>query len=398
MNDDSTADTDRRLWLAVIAWFVAVDGLGFQLRGALLPELEREFAVSQSLLGLVAPAGTFGFLVVLLVLGGVAGRIDLRKTMLVGVVTVGLAIAAIGVAPTFGVFLLALLVRGILTGLVRGVDRPVLSHLYPDARGRVFNLYDLAWAAGASAGPVLAIAAVSFGNWRVAYGLLAASLVPVALAISRLDLDDIDGSERPLRRDELAALLRRPEVLGAAAVMTLSGGIEGGLFTWLPYYAGQSLSPELASLTLSVYLLAYVPARLLYSRLAERVGYLPLVITLTVLAVPVAALAFTTLDGLAFVAAIGVLGFLWAGVFPTVAAFSIEAAPAYSGPVNAIATGATYLGTGAIPVVMGVVADETTVGLSMQLLVVLAVATVLALLATRAATTAARPDSVASDA
>ena len=238
MNDDSTADTDRRLWLAVIAWFVAVDGLGFQLRGALLPELEREFAVSQSLLGLVAPAGTFGFLVVLLVLGGVAGRIDLRKTMLVGVVTVGLAIAAIGVAPTFGVFLLALLVRGILTGLVRGVDRPVLSHLYPDARGRVFNLYDLAWAAGASAGPVLAIAAVSFGNWRVAYGLLAASLVPVAFVVARLDLDDIDGSERPLRRDELATLLRRPEVLGAAAVMTLSGGIEGGLFTWLPYYAG----------------------------------------------------------------------------------------------------------------------------------------------------------------
>ena len=146
-----------------------------------------------------------------------------------------------------------------------------------------------------------------------------------------------------------------------------------------------------------MYLLAYVPARLLYSRLAERVGYLPLVITLTVLAVPVAALAFTTLDGLAFVAAIGVLGFLWAGVFPTVAAFSIEAAPAYSGPVNAIATGATYLGTGAVPVAMGVVADETTVGLSMQLLVVLAVATVLALLATRAATTAGRPDSVASD-
>ena len=396
MTDDSEAS--RRLWLVAISWFVAVDALGFQLRGALLPELQREFTVSESLLGLVAPAGTLGFLVVLLVFGAIAGRVDLRKTMLAGVVSVGLAIATIGVAPTFGVFLVALLVRGILTGLFRGVDRPVLSHLYPDARGRVFNLYDLAWAAGASAGPVLAIVALRLGNWRYAYALLAVSLIPVGLIILRLDLDDIAGNERTLRRADITTLLRRPEILGAAAVMTLSGGIEGGLFTWLPYYANQTLPQDVASLTLSVFLVAYVPARLLYSRLAERVGYLPLVITLTALAIPVAAVTFRYLDGLAFVAGIGLFGFLWAGVFPTVAAFSIEAAPAYSGPVNAVATGATYLGTGLVPVVMGVVADEFDIGLSMQLLTLLVVGTVLLLLATKSATAAARAESTTTDA
>jgi MFS family permease len=373
--------TERGTWLVVVCWFVAVDAVGLQLRGPLLSSLEAEFGVSPALLGLVAPAGTVGFVATLLVMGAVAGRVDVGRTMRVGVVAVAACVTALAFVPSFAFYLGVLVLRGVATGVFRALDRPLLSHLYADARGRVFNLYDFAWAVGATLGPVLVVAALAAGSWRLAYGVLAVGFVPVAVALWRLDFPDVSGVERPLRLADVRRVLGRTEVAGASVALFVSGGVEGGLFTWLPYYARTVLPPSTASLTLSAFVAGYIPGRLVYSRLADRVGYLPLVFALTV-GGTVTLAAVVTLQGTLLLVAVFVLGVLWSGVFPTLAAYAMSAAPSYGGPVNAVTTGAGYFGLAVFPPVMGVMLERRGVDAALSLLPVLAAATGLCLVAT----------------
>lgn len=382
--EEAATRDHRRGWLLVICWFVAVDAVGFQMRGALLPELRREFGASEAVLGLVAPAGTVGLVVTVLLVGALAGRLDLKRTLLLGAVAATASVALVGLSPVFALFLAALLLRGVSTGLARGVDRPVLSHLYPDVRGRVFNLYDLAWAIGASAGPVLVVVALAVGEWRLAYGLLAVGFLPVVVIVYRLPLALPSGLEEPLRLEAIRPLLARPRIAGVTVAMVVSGGIEGSLFTWLPYYATGLFAESTASLTLSALVLGYVPGRILYSAIAERVGYLSLVAGLGVVALPVIVLAFFVASGAGFFLAIGLLGFVWSGMFPTLAAYAVDAAPEYSGPVNAIATGASYGGVATVPVALGLVAERADIVVAMRSLLLLAVAFVAIVVATGA--------------
>lgn len=377
----SIGSADRRAWLVVICWFVAVDAAGLQLRGPLLSSLEAEFGASPALLGLVAPAGTIGFVATLLVMGSVAGRLDIGRAMRFGVVAVAACVAVLAFVPSFVFYLGVLVLRGVATGVFRALDRPLLSHLYPDARGRVFNLYDFAWAVGATLGPVLVVAALAVGSWRLAYGVLAVGFVPVAVALWRMEFPDVSNVEQPLRLDEVRSVLGRPEVSGTSVALFVSGGVEGGLFTWLPYYAQTVLPPSTANLTLSVFVLGYIPGRLAYSRVADRVGYLPLVIALTVGGGAVLA-AVLTLAGTSLLVAVFTLGVLWSGVFPTLAAYAMSAAPSYGGPVNAVTTGAGYFGLAVFPPIMGVLLERRGVEAALSLLPVLATLTGVCLVVT----------------
>ena len=326
------------------------------MRGALLPAFGRQFGVGTSTLGLVAPAGTIGFIAALVLTGTVAGRLDAERTLFASAALVSLSMLALGLAPSYVAFLGALFVRGALTGVFRGLDRPVLSHLFPDRRGRVFDLYGLAWALGAICGPALVVATLALGSWRIAYVLLAIAFLPVLVLLRRADISLPARAERPLRLVDGREIARQPRIAGTGLALTLSGGLEGSLFTWLPFYASRTLPESLTSLTLSLLLVGYVLGRSVYSTFADRVASLPLVAVLAVSAIPTLYLV-TALDGWGLFAAVLALDVLVSGLFPTLAAYAVDSAPAYNGPVNALTAGASYSGTAVVPVFLGVAAD-----------------------------------------
>lgn len=98
-----------------------------QVRGALLPNLATTSDISESLPGLVAPAGTVGFLPVAVAVGAVSGGSTPDTLLLGAVCSVGFLVTTSRV-PTYAVFLLALLGQRAARGLSRGLDRAVLSH------------------------------------------------------------------------------------------------------------------------------------------------------------------------------------------------------------------------------------------------------------------------------
>lgn len=354
----SDGERSRWLWTAVIMLFVALEGLGLQMRGPLLPILEAEWGISKTLQGLVGPAGTLGFALTILAIGAIAGRIETRRYFLGGVLVVVVGVLGMALAPFFVAYLGFLVVRGLGTGIVRGLDRPMLGHLFPGARGRVFNLYDMAWAVGAAAGPALLSVAVARGDWRFAYFGLAVAFGVVAVAVWRLESPAV-GGEAALDFGAARSLLRTPAVAATTIALVFHTGLEGAMFIWLPTFGGEisGFDSETANLLLSAFVVAYVPGRLCYTFIAERVGYGPLVVTLELLIVPTFVWTFFLAEGLATFAGVAVLGMLVSGIFPTLLAFGTQAAPEYSAPINGIATATASVSIALVPVVMGALAD-----------------------------------------
>ncbi|GAB3663263.1 MFS transporter [Halopiger thermotolerans] len=362
-----------RIWTLGIFLFVFGDAIAMQARGPILAELGTAFDVSEAALGLVAPAGTAGFVLAVVATGLLAGRLPIRRTMALGAVGVVCALAAMAAAPVYLVFLGALLVQGGAAGVFRGLDRAVLSHLHAARRGRVYAAYAFVWAVGAVLGPQLVSAVVTVADWRAVFVVIACCFVPTVLVAGRTDLPAVDA-ERSLSRAALRELLRRRSVVAACVGMALVGAVEGILFTWLAYYAGTFYPTTTANLLLSVYLLAYMPARLSYTVAIDRVPALVLLLVATLPTIPSLAVAFSGVTGPALFLAVFVAGAGLSSVFPVLSAYAVEAAPEYSGPLTALTTGATYAGIATAPAVVGVLAEVVGIGRALWLTVALAVA------------------------
>ncbi|MFP8891109.1 MFS transporter [Natrialbaceae archaeon A-CW2] len=366
----------RTKWLLAACCFVAGDAMAMQSRGALLSRFEADFGVTESLLGLVAPAGTVGFVVAIVLVGLLAGRLDVRRTMVVGAIAMATFLFTIALAPTYWLFLFALLAQGAAAGIFRAMDRPLLSHLYADRLGRVFVLYALAWALGAVTGPIIVSGVLLVASWEWVYVLIGLLFLPIVAVVWRSSPPS-GWNEQPLERAALRELLSRPGIRGTLVGMALVGGIEGAIFTWLPYYALTIMDGAIAPLALSAYLLAYVPGRYLYARVIGSMPYLRLAILTTVLAVPALAAAVWTTSTVGLLVAAFLTGLLLSALFPLLSAYGVELAPAYSGPVSSLATAATYGGIAVVPTVMGVVAEGYSIDEAMWIPVGLAVLLVL---------------------
>lgn len=376
----------RRVWVVAIFLFVMGDAVATQIRGALLESFQSSFGVSEALLGLVAPAGTVGFVVSVLAIGFVSGRIDLKRTLLIGVAATVVSLLVMSVAPVYWLFLAVMVGQGAAAGAFRGVDRPILSHLYPSRRGRIFALYSLAWALGAVTGPVLVTAVLSVTDWRVTYAILGLFFVPIGLLIWQTELPASTDNEQSLSLDALRTLVRRPAVLGSIGCMALLGGIEGIFFTWLPYYASTIIPRDLANLLLSTFLLAYIPGRVLNTWIIERVNYLYLSFGFTLASIPVLLVTFSGIGGWALFMLVFLAGFLISGLFPTLLSFAVEASPEYSGPISAMTTGGTYTGIALAPLGVGVVAELVDIQAAMYLTLGLAIALLIGTVVTWATT------------
>lgn len=369
-----------RIWTAAIFLFLFGGAAAMQARGPILVRLEEAFDVSEAALGLVAPAGTAGFTVAIVVTGLFAGRINIRHVLLLGVVGVTCALVAMAAAPIYTVFLLALLLQGTAAGAFRGVDRVVLSHLNTGRRGQVYTVYALVWAVGAVLGPQLVSMTLAVADWRAVFLIITLCFVPVAAVAASVELPSM-AAERSISLATLRSLLRRPSVTGACVGMYIVGSLEGTIFTWLAYYATGFIDATTANLLLSTYLLAYIPARLIFTLAIDHVPYLALLLVATVSVIPALAIVFSGATGLTLFAAVFIAGACLSSGFPILTAYAVEAAPEYTGPLNALTNGTMYIGMSLTPAIVGVLAELYGIQRTLWLTVVMAAALVITLVA-----------------
>ena len=374
---------------------MTLTGAALMVRGPIVPELGRTFDAPAWQLGLIAPAGTAGYLVAVSIVGFGAGHLEPHRLIVGGLLGSAVVMLGMGVAPLLSVFLLGMLLRGLMNGVLRGLNRPIISHFYPESRGRMYSYYDMIWAVGAMLGPVSVVVVLALADWRLVYYTLATGMALLAVVVWRLDAPAVETNEEPFDRREIRTLLRKPEVVAMVVVMFLGTGVEGGLFLWLPTYvggvlpdgvAGLGLSPAaISSLSLSVMIAGYVPGRFVYGRLSERVGYLTILAGILVLLLPTFALTFFVAEGVELLLGVVVMGSLISGIFPMLVSYATDAVPQHSGPVTAISAISSSLGVGITPAIMGWVISGADTSAAMQLLLVPLVAALVVVLVARVA-------------
>jgi fucose permease len=375
--------THQKYWILTLFAFVTLDGALIQARGALVPTWKETFTASETLLGLLTPMGTVGFVAAMVWLGPASGRVDLRRFLLGGGILTAIALVLIGLAPTFTILLAMVGVRSFGVGIFRALDRPTLSHLFPDSRARIFNLQEMAWAVGATAGPLLVAAVLLQFSWRLTYFVLAALTVPVLVLVWRLEPPKGSVNEKSFALADVRSVLGHPSVYGMVVAIILVGGIESAFFTWLPSYAGEMFSDGIASITLSIYLVSYIPGRLAFSRLGERFRFTDLLVGVSVALTGLLYAAFVLADGLELLALIFAIGFLVSGLYPILISLGIESNPAFTGPVNAIANVAAQIGFFTVPAAIGFLAERSTIQQAMLVQIGLAVGLAVVLLGLR---------------
>lgn len=363
--------------------FVIMDGILMQMRGSVLPEIQETFGVSESLLGLVAPAFTVSLLIALLLVGMRTGTLNIKKFLMLSIAITGGFTFLIGTSFAFPLLLILIVGRGVGTGIFRGLDRPVLSHLFPENRGWTFNMHTLAWAVGATSGPMLAILFLKYTDWRTIYLSISLGFLPIILLFWKIDLPTDSIYEKPIHLDTLKDMFKNRAILGMMAILFLNGGIEGGFFTWLPYFANEFLSRSFSNLALTGFLAGYIPGRYIYGRLSQRYDYTRIVLVNAISVSILIFLAFFVADGVWRLPFIFACGFPISGIFPTMLAMGTDIFPQFSGPMNAIGMGAGMIGISIIPWIMGVIADFYTVTTAMRFMLAPALVVILATLIMR---------------
>jgi len=360
----------KEQWTVSALLYLGLGAVVMQFRGAMLPNFQAEFGVSETLLGLVSPAGTIGFTVVALTTGMVAGRVDIRKLIQVGALLTAITTFLIGLAPLYSLFLAAIVLRGMAGGMPGGLTRPILSHLYPESKGRIFNIHEAVWAFGAACGPLVANLVLHFASWRFGYYLLGIGFIPVFLLMFYTSDFPAEIEEEPLTLDQFSEIIRHPVIIAVGVALFLNVGVEGGFFTWLPYYLSQTMPQSVANYALTGFIGAYVPGRLLNSYLSERFSYTTLILFAAVIITVLLGVAFFLVGGYWQIAAIVGIGFFISTVFPNLFSLAARTYPQHSGPINGLVMTFDPLGISIFPLIMGVIADSFGVGIAMKSLIV----------------------------
>jgi MFS family permease len=285
----------RLLWLASAMIFF--DVAFFAAIAPLLPDYVDQLGLSKAEAGVLSASYAAGTLLASLPAGFVASRVGPRRSVICGLLLLGVSSLVFGLVDEIGLLDAARFTQGIAGALIwAGALTWLITSSPEESRGQVIGTALGTAVAGALLGPVIGAVAASVGTGPVFGSVLVISL---ALAFAASRLPEVRAPERQSLREVTATLFSKPifngvvfvavpsvmfgaiEVLVPLRIDSLGGGhgvIAAG------FIAGAALEATLAPMA---------------GRLSDRVGRrMPYVSGLTICAVAMVAVALTqTLGG-----------------------------------------------------------------------------------------------------
>jgi fucose permease len=300
----------------------------------------------------------------------------------------GAALVALGVAPSWAIFLLAAIPAGLGSGGLDGGVNGLFLDLFRTGRGRALNLLHLFFSLGALGAPLAvgrladldaAWQAILLGTGLAVFPF-AALFAVVAMPGGRRgpSADEPARTEAPERLDRSRGRMAAPLLfLGVAIACYVASEI--GVSNWLVRYLEPTPLSE-ATTALALFWGGLTLGRLASARLADRFDHLQFA-TISVVAMSVALLAAILVPSVPLrIALFAVTGFASGPIFPMIVAIGGDRYPDRSAAVGGFLAAFGVAGSIVYPPVMGFL--SVTVGLTVAMLgsVVLGLACVVALL------------------
>jgi fucose permease len=368
---------------------VAVLGcLGFVLigwSGLLVPSLirlvEHDFVKTDADIGLFYFLYAVGYATGSFGGGLLTERLGRRTVLGMALAIHAVGFAVLGVAPMWGLFLLAAFPAGLGGGAIDGGVNGLFLDLYSTNRGRALSGLHLFFGVGALLEPAIVGQVVEAGvAWQAIVVGTAVVMLPLALLYALTDM--------PTGHHELAETASRVRVGFALPLVALAIGIgcyvagEVGVSNWLVRFL-EAAPQSLATGALSLFWLGLTLGRLTSAVLGDRFDHL----RLAVLAAAVSAAALlgaVAAPSLAVsIALFGVVGFAYGPIYPLIMAVAGHRFPGRTAAVSGLLSGAAVVGGTLYPPVMGFLSDIVGLGVAMVGAAVLAVGCAASLLLVR---------------
>jgi MFS transporter, FSR family, fosmidomycin resistance protein len=249
--------TPGRTGLAVLLSVLAVefvDELVDGTKSAAMPLIRHDLALSYVEVGLLAAVPLFVGSLLELPFGVISGTGRRRHRFILagGVFFIGAVLAA-GLAPSFTVLLVALVIFFPASGVFVSLTQSSALDADPDRRAQLMARWTLAGSAGDVAGPLLVAAVlVAGGTWRAAFVLIA-----VVAAVSWLFVAWTGrGDDTPAAGDEAAGDAGTGGWPGLRAALKITA--QAGALRWLTLLEISDLLLDVLTAFLALYLVAVV--------------------------------------------------------------------------------------------------------------------------------------------
>ncbi|WP_433326991.1 MFS transporter [Spirillospora sp. CA-294931] len=350
----------------------ALTGLICGVWVARMPALAEKFHTSESEVGIVVLVWGVGALVAMQGLRAVMARVGSRSVLRVALPATAVAYALVAVAPSYPLLLGAVALFGMAFGVADVAMNAQGSVVEQAYRRPVMSGMHAGWCVGAMSGGLVGVATAALGlSFTQTVLVTAIASLPVGFALGRTYLADppvrVSGAEGGRARMPLAVYL-----IGGLAFIAFM--LEGSIADWsgLLLHDEMGASQALAALGYPMFELAMLIGRLFGDRVRTRLGTRRLLFGAGVGTALGMAVVVVAPNAPVAIAGFFVTGLLVCTVVPTTISLAGTAAPgqpaAAVAQVGAMGYGGLLLG----PVVVGFLADATSLRIGVAVTVVLA--------------------------
>jgi MFS transporter, FHS family, glucose/mannose:H+ symporter len=350
------AETIRRgVLFGGAATGIFVFGIVMAVLGTLfgLPEMRTRLHVDLAQQGNMFLLLFLGILLATLVAGPVIDAIGNKVILVVSSALVAAGMAGFAFAHSFGAAAIPAVLLGCGGGGLNTSTNALISDLYGERRGPMLNVLGIFYGIGALCIPLLAAAIA--GHFPIASQLLFCAGLAGACALLFLAMHfPAASSAQSFSWREALQVARYPGVLVLGFLLFCQSGNEASISGWTSTYVGEAgLGAQTATFILASYWAAVMLGRLLVAHLLRSVGKEQLVLASGVGALLGAAILLTNRSEGMLVAGALVIGFSYAGVFPTALAIAGDAYRKMAGSVFGLLIAIALVGGMSFPWAVG---------------------------------------------
>ena len=354
----------------IILTYVAFIALGMPdgLLGVAWPSIRGDFSIPLDALGSLLFLAMAGYLTSSFLSGRLIALLGVGRVLAVSCALTGVALLGYTLVPSW--WMMASL--GVLAGLGAGaIDAGLNTYVAAHFGEGLMQWLHASYGIGITSGPLIMIAGLrTFQSWRPGYltvssvQLLLAACFMLTLPMWMQD-DRPSQAEKPKRltdyRTPLGETLRQPRVWLSLLLFFLYTGSEVALGTWAYTLLTESrgVQPEAAGLLAGSYWAMFTAGRVIAGLYAKRLGVKVLVLGSLAAALLGALLLWWNPVPASNLAAVGVIGFAIAPIFPgLVSGTSRRVSPRFAANTIGMQIAAAGLGGASVPSLLGVLAQH----------------------------------------
>ena len=333
----------------------------------LLPMIRDDFALDYTQSGLLISAFAISYGIGQLPAGWLADRIGRRIVVTIGICGVALAGLLIGLSQTYLMLIFFLALMGLLGGAYHPASTPLLSTLVePKRRGSALGVHMIGGSASYFLAPLIAAGFAAAWGWRSPFLGLAIPAFLFGITFywllgRRITPKKPEPEVVTIQDETQAASSRLPRLIPFLILSTFASAITFSTLSFVPLFMVDhfGVAEEQAAAFIAIFYFAGLWASLAGGYLSDRLGRLPVFLTVTFIAGPMVYLLSLVSFGLGIGAVLLTLGALQYMRMPVAESYLIGQTPERK---RSTILGIYYFGnmegTGILTPVLGYLIDQ----------------------------------------